>query len=250
MSIMGRKDNNIKKNRHFSQKNKNGIPIFDSSENFSSLFMGRKKHKKKGIEHLSKKHFLENSQQACSTAIVQEENNRPGRCRKKDKHGINILDHSKGFTRIFLQNNEKNNKDNFSKLLNSSLKGKTMQAMMREKKDKPKPATVPLKKRLKRYPPPQKLLDLHGDTASMAETRADSYIRTCGKNGIFTLRIVVGKGLHSEYGAVLPDIIEDLLIKLKKEEVVLWFKWDRKKKSSSGSLIVYLKQFNDGNPLK
>ena len=118
---------------------------------------------------------------------------------------------------------------------------------MIEKRDKTVPAPVPLKKRLKRYPPPQKILDLHGDTASTAELKAETYIRTCKRNGIFTLRIVVGRGLHSQWGPVLPDIIEDLLIKLKKQDIVLWFNWDRKKKSRSGSLIVYLKQFRSAS---
>jgi len=31
-------------------------------------------------------------------------------------------------------------------------------------------------------------------------------------------------------------------LKLKKEGVVLWFEWDKKFKSRSGAVIVYLKQ--------
>jgi len=61
---------------------------------------------------------------------------------------------------------------------------------------------------------------------------------------VFTLRVVVGRGLHSEFGAVLPHVVEDLLVRLKRDGVVLWFEWDRKIKSHSGSLVVYLNQFD------
>ncbi len=120
-----------------------------------------------------------------------------------------------------------------------------MQDIMRAKKDRQKSKPISLKARLKRYPPPQKTLDLHGETASIAEIKTESYIKKCRREGIFTLQIVVGKGLHSQWGPVLPDIIEDLLIKLKKDGIVLWFRWDRKKKSQSGALIVYIKHFKD-----
>ena len=242
---MVRKDNNIKKNMASPPKNKNDIPVFSSSEDLFSLFMGDNGHDKKRGAPFSKRQFSEDKSQDSSETIAQEQNHGQNHYRKKDKHGIHILDHSGSLPEIFLQDNENNDNGNFSDLIDSALKGKSYQALMREKRDKPSPSPVPLKKRLKRYPPPQKLLDLHGDTASMAEIKADSYIRTCRRNGVFTLRIVVGKGLHSAYGAVLPDVIEDLLIKLKKEGVVLWFQWDRKKKSASGALIVYLKQFKD-----
>jgi hypothetical protein len=42
---------------------------------------------------------------------------------------------------------------------------------------------------------------------------------------------------------VLPDVVEDLVVAMKKEGSVLWFAWDRKKKNRSGAMIVYLKQF-------
>jgi hypothetical protein len=44
---------------------------------------------------------------------------------------------------------------------------------------------------------------------------------------------------------VLPDTIEDLLTRLKTQDIVLGFAWERKKKSRSGSVIVYLRQFSD-----
>ncbi len=104
---------------------------------------------------------------------------------------------------------------------------------------------VPLKKRLKRYPPVEAQLDLHGFTALGAELKARSFIQNHFRQGYFTLRIIVGRGLHSSEGAVLPDLISDLLSEMKKQGQVLAFSWDKKKKSASGAIIVYLNQFGD-----
>ena len=102
---------------------------------------------------------------------------------------------------------------------------------------------MPLKKRLKRYPPVEIQLDLHGFNAIGAGMKAKSFIISCKQQGYFTLRIIVGKGLHSELGPVLPDIIEDLLKQMKNQDQIIFYEWDKKKKSQSGAVIVYLKQF-------
>ncbi len=59
-----------------------------------------------------------------------------------------------------------------------------------------------------------------------------------------TIRIIVGKGLHSELGAVLPDVVGDVVKEMKREGQVLFFEWDKKKKTNSGAVIVYIKQFD------
>jgi DNA-nicking Smr family endonuclease len=128
--------------------------------------------------------------------------------------------------------------ENFALLLEASLKQKKGPV-------KKKPIPMPLKKRLKRYPPPEAELDLHGFTALGAELKAKAFISTCKHQGYFSLRLIVGKGLHSDSGPVLPDVIEDLLKILKSQHLVLAYEWDRQKKSKSGALIVYLKQFDD-----
>ncbi len=106
-----------------------------------------------------------------------------------------------------------------------------------------KPPPIPLEKRLKRYPPPEKALDLHGYTAVGAEVRSRSFIHSCKQQGFFTIRIIVGKGRHSDEGAVLPDVVEDVAREMKKQGLVIGFDWDNKIKSKSGALIIYLKQF-------
>ncbi len=91
------------------------------------------------------------------------------------------------------------------------------------------------------YPPPQETLDLHGYTAQEAEDKARHFIEDARHRGIRTVRIITGKGLHSPGGvAVLPDIIEQQLILLKKEKAIASFGWERKVKSKSGALHVYL----------
>lgn len=109
----------------------------------------------------------------------------------------------------------------------------------------PKPSPMPLKRRLKRYPGPETQLDLHGFTAAAARIKARSFIVSCKQQGFFTIRLIVGKGLHSQDGPVLPDVIEDLLKVLRKEQIILAYEWDRKKKDRSGALIVYIKQFSN-----
>lgn len=102
------------------------------------------------------------------------------------------------------------------------------------------PRRLTLKEKLRRYPAPQAQLDLHGDTALIARQRADSFLRTAVAEGSLTVRLIVGKGLHSEGGAVLPDVIEDLLVVLKREGRVLTYRWDKGGKRKSGAVIVYL----------
>lgn len=114
-----------------------------------------------------------------------------------------------------------------------------------EKKKPVSPKPMPFHKRIKRYPPPEMDLDLHGFTALGARLRARSFLTACRQQGYFTVRIIVGKGRHSDTGPVLPDTIEDLLVQLKAREIVLGFEWERKKKSRSGAVIVYLCQFSD-----
>ena len=102
------------------------------------------------------------------------------------------------------------------------------------------PRRLTLKEKLHRYPAPQAQLDLHGDTALIARQRADSFLRTAVAAGSLTVRLIVGKGLHSESGAVLPDVVEDLLFLMKREGLVLTYRWDKGAKRKSGAVIVYL----------
>lgn len=127
-------------------------------------------------------------------------------------------------------------KEDFSVLLEASFR-------KRAQKTVKKAAPMPVKKRLKRYPPVEIELDLHGYTMVGAQVKTRSFIHNCKHQGLFTVRIIVGKGLHSDCGPVLPDVVEDVVLEMKKQELVIFYEWDKKKKSKSGALIVYLKQF-------
>ena len=151
---------------------------------------------------------------------------------KTNRHGVRILENSSG------TGNGAETEADFQTLLEASFARKP------EKSRNRNPGAVPLKKRIKRYPPVEKSLDLHGCTALKARFLARSFIQTCKEQGFFTIRLIVGKGRHSETGPVLPDVIEDLAAELKGTGQVLWFEWEKKTKKSSGALIVYLKQFD------
>ncbi|WP_020590148.1 Smr/MutS family protein [Desulfobacter curvatus] len=125
----------------------------------------------------------------------------------------------------------------FSSLLEASFKHNRLP------RHAPKP--MPLKRRIKRYPPPEADLDLHGFTAIGAQVKARSFISSAHAQGFFTLRIIVGKGRHSENGPVLPHVVEDLLKEMKKENIVLSYKWEGAKRSELGAVVVYLKRFDD-----
>ncbi|WP_462268345.1 Smr/MutS family protein [Desulfobacter sp.] len=125
----------------------------------------------------------------------------------------------------------------FSTLLDASWK------QNRPLRHAPKP--MPLKRRLKRYPPPEADLDLHGFTAIGARIKTQTFISRAHVQGFFTLRIIVGKGLHSEDGPVLPHVVEDLIKEMKNDNLVLSYKWEGGKRSKFGALLVYLKRFTD-----
>lgn len=105
-----------------------------------------------------------------------------------------------------------------------------------------KKARVPRKKpSIKGYPPVQATLDLHGEIAAVAERKTVSFIHTGQFQGLKTVRIITGKGLHSPGGkAVLPDVVEAQLILLKHEGDIFNYAWDKKVKAKSGAVLVYL----------
>ena len=167
--------------------------------------------------------------------------NRSDDCERTDKNGIPVLDYCQDLGRLFEAAPEKSRPDaDLADAFQQSIAHDT-RTLIKKKTGGYFPArTLTLKERLKRYPQPQGQLDLHGAKALQAQQRADSFIRTAQADGLFTLRIIVGKGLHSESGAVLPDVVEDRLIQLKRDGLVLAYRWEKGLKRKSGAVIVYL----------
>jgi DNA-nicking Smr family endonuclease len=94
--------------------------------------------------------------------------------------------------------------------------------------------------RLREYPAPQEELDLHRLTGPEAAFRIESFIMTARGLGLRTLRIITGRGLHSEGPAVLPEVAEHRLIEFKERGLVRAYRWEKKQREQSGALIVYL----------
>ena len=92
---------------------------------------------------------------------------------------------------------------------------------------------------LKDYPKiPQETLDLHGKTATEAEREIRLFILRAKRESKRMIRIITGKGLHSEGGqSVLKGVVENKVVELKDEGLVLDRKWE---KGGGGALLVYL----------
>lgn len=172
-----------------------------------------------------------------------------------DKNGLPIIGNDQDFFNMFLE--EENTQElpgknipsddpiepeeDFGKLLDESLFGKNKKLLLKEKDSAYQyKKEIPVAQKIKRYPAPQNELDLHGFTRNEAREKTLQFIRAEKTNGIYTIRIIVGKGLHSEGGAVLPDVVEDTVQDLQSQKIVLAYKWEKNQKSKSGSIIVYL----------
>ncbi|MDM8535753.1 Smr/MutS family protein [Desulfobacterales bacterium HSG17] len=131
--------------------------------------------------------------------------------------------------------------ENFGEMLEKSLAGKSREMILLEK-NSGKSEDKPLRKNeiIKYYPLPQEELDLHGYTALEALEENEKFIKKARHKGKRTLLVIVGKGTGTHGKAVLPDVIENHLLELKRKNIVLAYKWDKGIKRKSGALIVYL----------
>ena len=129
----------------------------------------------------------------------------------------------------------------FDELLEESLTTVSSQALIKEK-IAASSGKIELSKstKLSKYPEPQDEMDLHGLKGDEAKLKTNFFIRDSRARGLVTIRIIVGKGTHSEGRAVLPDIVEGKIIDLKREGQIHTFKWEKGKKVKSGAVIIYL----------
>ncbi|MBM4311875.1 MAG: Smr/MutS family protein [Deltaproteobacteria bacterium] len=127
----------------------------------------------------------------------------------------------------------------FSRLLEDALAGVDQQEILSRKYPEP---DVPdsSKQRMSHAPAPRAELDLHGCHVQEALVRVEAFIETCALQGLGAVRIIVGKGLHSQAGAVLPDAVEKKIVELKRAGRIATFSWEKKSKRASGSIIVFL----------
>ncbi len=166
--------------------------------------------------------------------------------RKKAQKGVRTLTSDDDLYQIFgndeaeAEMEEEVTRENFSELLEQSLADKSGKTLLEEKGSLLKKDSVPVHELIKEYPEPQAELDLHGCTAEEAVSKTMSFIQAVALRGMRTIRIIVGKGLHSRGEAVLPGVIEGEMVELKRAGKVLTFTWEKAAKRKSGALIVYL----------
>ncbi len=218
-------------------KKKNDLPVFGSDRDFLTAFLSETQPSKTKDEEKEKKGGRRINKHGLPFVEDYESRFLP-----ESESGTEVGEEDPLDENQITGSSPPEEEEDFAQLLDESFKSRKPSRVV------PKP--VPLKRRLKRYPPPEADLDLHGFTAVGAEAKAKAFIHSARHQGIFTLRIIVGRGLHSQEGPVLPDVIQDLLKLMKKEKIVLAFEWEGRKKpktgkSSSGAVIVYMNQFND-----
>ncbi len=206
-----------------------------------------------GQELLIREEIQETAEEEIAPPLTKQEKRKKRTKRKKpkkipppktNKHGILILTRSDNLAELLVsEKSEEKFDDDFGEIVQNSFSEENVQAMLQEKSDSLFPKKeLTASEKIKLYPAPQDEIDLHGYTSKEAEKRTESFIQTARWKGILTLRIIVGKGLHSQGKAVLRDVIENKIAVLKKRDMVLTFKWEKREKLKSGSMIVYLTQ--------
>lgn len=163
---------------------------------------------------------------------------------RKNRHGIPVLKDKIDWNLVFdSEEKDTNTEETFAALLEKSLGFKELDVLLHEKKQEPPPPLLPLKKRLARYPSPEETLDLHGFSGIQASLKTEIFLEDAKKKGLFTVRVITGKGLHSDGPAILPGIVEQKILELKRKDLILAYQWENKSGKPHGSVRIYLKQF-------
>lgn len=232
-----------------SNLDKNKIPILEKNVDFSKCF------KEPALEKPGKK-----PKKPLNTKNGKKKKRKKNKPVPVNKNKIPILDKEDDLSKYFLdidmdstgsavskiaKSRELAAKDSddesFEELIEKSLANKDTQILLQEKykgsvKDKP----LSKKQIIKTFPLVQEELDLHGHTAAEALEKNEAFIRKEYQKGKRTLLVIVGKGTHTRGRAVLPDVIENQIVELKRKNIVLAFEWDKGVKRKSGAIIVYL----------
>ncbi|MBI5557740.1 MAG: Smr/MutS family protein [Deltaproteobacteria bacterium] len=147
----------------------------------------------------------------------------------RDKSGIPLLtDDDFPFAENYGQKEQRS----FAELFNLTLFDSESQAIAAEERGKSSGRTL--------YLAPQEQIDLHGLTAAEAERKAVNFLITARNKGLMTVRIITGKGIHSQGGPVLRNLMEHLAGILKAEGRITKYAWENGQRERSGALIIYL----------
>jgi len=163
------------------------------------------------------------------------------------RNKIRVLDSREDLSRVFESEDEEKDTsahsprevESFGNMLEESLSGVGQSEIIRQKNPE---ADVPArqKTRVRLQCRPGAELDLHGCHVDEALLRVEAFIATSSRQALDVVRIIVGKGLHSQGRAVLPDAVEEKIIDLKAQGRVAACIKEQKHKRFSGSLLVYL----------
>lgn len=161
-----------------------------------------------------------------------------------NKHGLPILREKDSLLELFAAEKDENQTDTkeTADMPEHWFADESFQRVLQEKEEGIQPVR-PMRvwEKIRNYPLPEAELDLHGFTARKAEARTEAFIYNAHRKGLRTLRIIVGKGTRSKGRAVLPDVVETTVVRLKKKQLVFTFKWEKAGKLRSGAMIVYLR---------
>jgi DNA-nicking Smr family endonuclease len=209
----------------------------------------KKQHTKQGIKRLSGDDNLfeevieegepEKNFEEMLDASLSDKRSNVKADKQQTKQGVNKLSMEDSLFEDIKVSNEL--EKSFEELLEESLTHKSSHDLIKEKIAASSEKTSFSKiSKLENYPEPQDEIDLHGLKGDEAELKTDFFIRDSKARGLVTIRIIVGKGTHSEGRAVLPDIVEGKIIDLKRAGQIHTFKWEKGRKLKSGAIIIYL----------
>jgi len=216
-----------------SEKTKHGLPILSSEDDLLALF-DENSPSEETVSHTEHTHQHKKPPQNTISAekMPVSESARPSQASLTSHKFPGNAQHAPVVS--------DDDDDNFADMFEASLSEIKIRDILAEKHGdviEQRPTTREI---VKTRPAPQMQIDLHGCNRKEAEQKADSFIYSARYKGLKTVRIIVGKGIHSRGEAVLPDVIEKNIIALKKKQVVLSYCWEKRKKRKSGAVIVYL----------
>ena len=126
---------------------------------------------------------------------------------------------------------------NFEDLLDKYSSEKDIEEALREKEKSDIGYRQNVGEKIKTYPEPQRMLDLHLLTSDPARIAIRNFIYECTRQSLLTVRIITGIGLHSKGDKpVLRGLTEQILSEMRKNGQILSFEEAKK----GGSFIVYL----------
>ncbi|MFA7382510.1 MAG: Smr/MutS family protein [Desulfurivibrionaceae bacterium] len=140
---------------------------------------------------------------------------------------------------LFSSGREDDLPDSFAEALASGIPAAALTGILTEKEELPTQAQS-RPGAIRKFPPPQEQLDLHGCTAAEAEAATTSFLARARRNHLKTVLVITGKGIHSPEGPVLKDIIAARFKMMKNDGSILDWHWEKKTREESGALLVYL----------